>query len=205
MRPLRTNKLTRRTDPRLVTLVVVFLIFLLGVLVFGLAVATPERNLIVWKGLAVALPCLALLLAPAYLSDRGYQVCWDDEGVYARLPGWRFEALTSSQLSPSDELVRDYRRPKRLFGWFTRPPTTYMKFGDILSVGDPAIGARGERPTIYISGHAEPAGLYNNLIGIDLESFTRDSVLDLLEVLRSRRPDLVPQGWAKQLAQRPRT
>ena len=202
VRQLPPTLLKRKPDPRLVTVVVLFFVFWAGIHIFGLLVATPERNWVVWRGDAIALPLLALLIAPAVLSDKGYKVGWDDEGIYAQLPGWRFEALTSSRLSSGDRIARDYERRKGLAGWLERPPISFMRFGDIASVGDPSISAKGERPTIYISGRAQPAGIYNDLIGIDLDSFKRSSVLDLLEVIHSRRPDLVPQGWAKQLQKR---
>lgn len=202
MRALPSNRLTRKTDPRLVTPVVVFLIFLAGVLVFGLFVGTPERNWIVWKGVAVFLPVACLMLTPAYFSDLGYQVGWDEEGIYARSAGWRFEALAALNLSPSDRMIRDDTRRKGPSGWFERLPITFMRFGDITSIGDPAISKQPDRPTVYIKGRPETSGLYNDLIGIDLESFTRGSVLELMEVLHSKRPDLVPQGWAKPLARR---
>ena len=69
-----------------------------------------------------------------------------------------------------------------------------MSFGNVASITYNL--DNGTRPSnhaaraIYIRGTTEPEGLYNNLIGIDLASFRRDSLAEFLEVLRSRRPDL---------------
>jgi len=139
----------------------------------------------------VAVPSLGLILLPMYLSDRGYQVGWDEDGIYARMPGFRFEAILRR-----GSFERDYGRRPGFFGWFSYPPVTFMRYGDIVSIGALPIDKRGARAshkpnsTVYIAGTVSPPGLYNDLIGIDLDSFKRNSVHEFMSVLRSRRPDL---------------
>ena len=199
MRQLPPNLLQRKLDPRLVMVSLILLLGFGGILIIGLIAGTPHGRSVVFGNLPIGLLLSAVLLAPWFLSDRGYQVGWDDEGVYARLGGWRFEAL----LSRDDEVARDFGRPRGLLGWFTRPPVSFIRYADIVSIGRPATPKSGpERPAVYINGQASPPGLYHDLIGIDLESFTRSSVLELMDVLRSKRPDIVTRVGLSELVKR---
>ncbi len=204
MNQLPTNLLKRNIDPRLMMTIIILGIgygFLIVMSFFAVSPEAQSNGLKEMPNIALAF-ILPLLLW--YLYDRGYQVGWDDTGVYVRLPGFRLEGVFST----ADRLARDYGRPPGLLGWFTYPGISFMRYEDMVSLSgnpDKRLGGKARyraAAALYISGAANPPGIYNNLIGLDFDSFKRESFLDFMEVLYSKRPELVPKGWVKQIKKR---
>jgi hypothetical protein len=133
-------------------------------------------------------------------DDFGYQVYWDEEAIYMRAGSWRF--------SPIYKGFRDVQRPPGLFWWLSRGPLSKMRYEDMIKLsGDPDKRLGGEarytpEAFLYLTGKVTPPGLYKDMIAIGLDYFHRDSLLDFMENLKGKRPDLVPKGWTKQLAKR---
>ena len=176
--------------------ITILILFLVPIGILSIFATQEARNTVL-KGMLVAIPALGLILLPMYLADRGYQVGWDADGIYARMPGFRFEAAFHR-----GSFERDYERRAGIFGWLSYPPVTFMRYGDVTSIGglpaDKGVRKRAtHKPnsTVYIAGSASPAGLYNDLIAIDLDSFGSSSVHEFMSMLRSRRPDLMPASW----------
>lgn len=202
---LPDNLLKRNIDPRLMMTMIIIGIMVLFILSLPIFVTTtPQAEENFWREFPKLPLALAVLILPWYLYDRGYQVGWDDEGVYFRLFGFRFEAAFRS----AARLERDSGRSPGLLGWFTYHAVSFMRYEDMVSLdgkSDKRLGGTARyRPSaaLYISGTANPPGLYDNLIGIDFDSFKRESILDFMEVLYGKRPELVPKGWVKQIEKR---
>ncbi len=152
-----------------------------------------------WK--ASNLPWVVLInavgLTVLYISDRRYQVGFDDHGIYMRMPGFRWEALLAR-----GAVERDYGRKRGLLGWFGAAPVAFMAYEKIdrIETGqlDQRLGGSvrySPNAAIYLIGHVVPAGAYGNMIGIDVDSFALKSLRCIQHVLASKRPDLTPDGW----------
>lgn len=200
MNKLPENLVKRVIDPPLMMAIVIA--SLIWLLLAGLSVFAKSPHS-AWENLS-GLPIIGLvfsgLIAPWYLYDRGYQVGWDDSGVYVRIAGIRLEALFDER----DRIARDYGRRPGLLGWLTYPGVGFMSYDDMASIDgkpDKRVGGNVRykvRAALYISGKADPAGIYNDLIGLDFSSFKRESLLEFMHVLYGKRPELSPDHWVKQ-------
>jgi hypothetical protein len=209
---LPENRVQRVIDPRLMMVIIISGMMFLLLVSLSIFAKSPHSILENLMGLPSIALFFVAVITPWYFYNRGYQVGWDDEGVYFRMPGLRVEAYFSQEGDGDniarDHIARDYGRRSGLLGWFTWPGVSFMRYEDMVAIdGQPDKRHGGDAPfrvrsALYISGKAEPAGIYNDLIGLDYSSFKRESFLDFMQVLYSKRPELVPKGWAKQIAKR---
>jgi hypothetical protein len=190
--------LKRTTDPRLLVVTIGLVSMLAACFLLGLTATADARHTIL-TALPWMVAFVSACLLPLYLSDRRYQVGFDDNGVFMRMPGFRWEALLSKGV-----VERDHSRKPGILGWFGPAPVSFMPYDKIdhIEVGqiDRRVGGparHSPNAAFYLIGEATPAGAYQNMIGVDLDSFRLDSVRELQRALASKRPDLTPEQWTR--------
>jgi len=166
---------------------------------FGVFASTAEARHTILSSLPWMALFAVVVMIPAYVSDRRYQVGFDDNGVYMRMPGFRWEALLAKGV-----VERDQGRRPGLLGWFGSGPVAFMAYGKIERIEADQVDQRlggsarySPNAALYLIGEVIPTGAYRNMVGIDVDSFALEDVHGLQRILASKRPDLTPSAWSR--------
>jgi hypothetical protein len=174
----RPGSLRNVLPPNLITFFVLITIILIGAII---AIAMAQ-NAVVRLNL-VKLFILGIVAEGFFgtlivLDDTGYRITWDNDAVYMRWFGWSWR--------------------------LKRKPETRMSFSEMESFGsshDRRFGGKvpySPGAAIVITAMSSPSEPSDQIV-IKFDHFSRASILEFMSFLYSKRPDLVPKGWIRQI------